>query len=606
MTANSDALVQRKDTLRDFTADRRLPVLTAMALVIGIAATEAGFLLLRLIALVTNLAYFQRLSVDPVSFIHVRLATWTIVIPVVGSLLIGLMARFGSEKIRGHGIPEAIEAILIGQSRIEPKVALLKPLSSAISIGTGGPFGAEGPIIMTGGALGSLFAQLFRLSSAERKTLLVAGAAAGMTAIFATPIAAVLLAVELLLFEWKPRSFIPVAAAAITAAVLRPFLLGAGPLFPYATVVHMPWWGLLFCALAGVVAGLQSGLTTVALYGVEDFFRRLPIHWMWWPALGGIVVGIGGLIEPAALGVGYDSIRALLDGRLDAQAAGLLLLVKAVVWIVALSSGTSGGVLAPLLIMGGALGALEAPYLPFGDTGFWALIGMAAILGGTMRAPLTSTLFALELTGNLAMLPALLAASVAAFAVTALLMRRSILTERIARRGHHITREYAIDPFLHTRVEQIMAKPVHTLAAAIPIEEAIAFFMAAEGPKRHKSYPIVDEEGRLKGIVSRADVLRWSREGWEGESTLGDIGNRQELVTGYDDEPVGYLADRMAAADVGRVPILERGTDALVGLVARRDLLRVRARVVREERERRKLLHLALRGQRQEVLSTET
>ena len=592
MTADSDALVQRKDTLRDFSADRRLPVLVGMALVIGLASTESAWLLLKLIALVTNLAYFGRLSVEPIYFAHVHLALWTIAVPVVGSLIIGLMARYGSEKIRGHGIPEAIEAILIGQSRIEPRVALLKPLSSAISIGTGGPFGAEGPIIMTGGALGSLFAQLFHLSSAERKTLLVAGAAAGMTAIFGTPIAAVLLAVELLLFEWKPRSFVPVAAAAIVAAIFRPWLMGAAPLFPYASVPNIPWWGLGLCVAAGIVAGLQSALMTVTLYGVEDLFRKLPIHWMWWPAIGGLVVGIGGYFEPAALGVGYDNIRALLDGDLNARMALLLLVVKAVIWIVALSSGTSGGVLAPLLIMGGALGALEAQVLPFGDAGFWALIGMAAILGGTMRAPLTSTLFALELTGNLHMLPALLAASVSAFAVTALLMRRSILTERIARRGLHVNREYVIDPFLHTRVEQIMAKPVHTLASSIPIEEAIAFFMAAEGPRRHKSYPIVDDADRLVGMVSRSDVLRWSREGWV-EKTLGDLTDRREPFVGHDDELVGELADRMAASDVGRVPILERGTDKVVGLVARRDLLRVRAHVVREERERRKLLKLA-------------
>jgi H+/Cl- antiporter ClcA/predicted transcriptional regulator len=592
MSADSEDFVQRKDTLRDFTADRRLLVLTAMAVVTGTLGSASAWILLKLIALFTNLAYLGRLSTDTVYLSRLHLTPWSILVPVLGSLVVGIMARYGSEKIRGHGIPEAIEAILIGQSRIEPKVALLKPLSSAISIGTGGPFGAEGPIIMTGGALGSLFAQLFQLSAAERKTLLVAGAAAGMTAIFGTPIAAILLAVELLLFEWKPRSFIPVATAAIIAAVWRPFLLGAGPLFPYAAVPEIPWWGLALCVAAGVVAGLQSALMTVSLYGVEDLFRKLPIHWMWWPALGGLVVGIGGWLDPAALGVGYDQIRALLDGDLTERAAVTLLVVKAVIWIVALSSGTSGGVLAPLLIMGGALGLVEAHYLPFGDGGFWALIGMAAILGGTMRAPLTSTLFAVELTGNYHMLPALMTASVSAFALTALLMRRSILTERIARRGHHITREYAIDPFLHTRVEQIMAKPVHTLAASIPVEEAVAFFMAAEGPRRHKSYPVVAADGNVVGMVSRSDVLRWSREGWNEGATLGDRANR-ELFVAYADELVGHLADRMAAADVGRVPVLERGTGELVGLVARRDLLRVRAHLVREERERRKLLRIA-------------
>ena len=580
-----------RDTLRDFTADRSLLLLTAMAVVTGLMGAGAAWVLLRLIALITNLVYFQRVSVAPVSFAGMHLPLWSIAIPVIGSIIIGFMARYGSEKIRGHGIPEAIEAILLGQSRIEPKVAMLKPLSSAISIGTGGPFGAEGPIIMTGGALGSIFAQLFHLSSAERKTLLVAGAAAGMTGVFGTPIAAILLAVELLLFEWKPRSFIPVATAAIVASIVRPFLIGVGPLFPYAGMPMLPWWGLALCAALGVIAGLQSALMTVCLYGAEDLFHKLPIHWMWWPALGGVVVGIGGWINPAVLGVGYDNITALEHGGLDVHAAISLLIGKCVVWIAALSSGTSGGVLAPLLIMGGALGAVEAHFLPFGDAGFWAVLGMAAILGGTMRSPLTATLFAVELTGNHHLLLPVMAASVAAFATTVLLMRRSILTERIARRGHHIAREYSIDPFLQTRIEQIMAKPVDTLAGSIGVEEAIAFFMEAEGAQRHKSYPVVDGQGRLTGMISRADVLRWSREGWgENARTIADLVSGAEMMTAYADELVGHLADHMAVSDFGRVPILERGTERVVGLVARRDLLRVRARAIREESERQKLL----------------
>jgi CIC family chloride channel protein len=592
MAMNPDTAVHRKDTLRDFTADPRLLLLAAMALVVGSTGAGAAWVLLRLIALFTNLAYFQRLSITSVNFADLRLPLWTIAIPVIGSLIVGVIARFGSEKIRGHGIPEAIEAILIGQSRIEPKVAILKPLSSAIAIGTGGPFGAEGPIIMTGGALGSLFAQFFHLSSAERKTLLVAGAAAGMTAVFGTPLAAVLLAVELLLFEWKPRSFIPVAVAVVVATVWRPWLVDSGPLFAYATVPMIPWWGLGFCALIGIIAGLQSALMTICLYGVEDLFRKLPIHWMWWPALGGIVVGIGGYIDPAALGVGYDNIRALLHGSLTMHAAVMLLIDKMSIWIVALSSGTSGGVLAPLLIMGGTLGSLEAHFMPFGDAGFWALLGMAAILGGTMRAPLTSTLFAVELTGNSHVLLPLLAASVAAFCVTVLLMRRSILTERIARRGHHISREYTIDPFMQTRVEQIMARPVHTLAASISVAEAVAFFMAAEGPRRHKGYPVIDANDRLIGMVSRADILRWMRDGMNKTATLADALADEEIFSAYADDLVGDLADRMAVADIGRVPILDRATRKIVGLVARRDLLRVRARVIREERERRRMLRL--------------
>jgi len=580
------------DELRDFTADPRMILLSAIALVIGGLGVGAAWTLLKLIALVTNLAYFQRVSFEMVSFAGLHLPLWTILVPVAGSLVVGLMARFGSDKIRGHGIPEAIEAILIGQSRIEPKVAALKPLSSAVAIGTGGPFGAEGPIIMTGGALGSLIAQLFHLSAIERKTLLVAGAAAGMTGVFGTPVAAVLLAVELLLFEWKPRSFIPVVVSCAVAAALRPLVIGSGALFPYGGVPAMPSWGLILCAAAGAIAGLQSAFMTVTLYGVEDLFRKLPIHWMWWPALGGLAVGIGGYFDPSVLGVGYDNIRLLLSDGFTLQAVVSLLIGKAAVWIVALSSGTSGGVLAPLLIIGGTLGSIESHLMPFGDAGFWALLGMAAILGGTMRAPLTSTFFAVELTGNPHLLLPLLTASVSAFAVTVLIMRRSILTERIARRGHHVTREYGIDPFLQNQVGRIMTRSVHTLPAAMPVGEAIEFITKVEGSRRHKSYPVATDDGRLAGIVSRTDVLRWMRKPVEPGRSLGDMLGDQETIIGYEDELVGDLADRMAASNIGRVPIVERQTRKIVGLVARRDLLRIRAHVVHEERERRRLLRI--------------
>jgi H+/Cl- antiporter ClcA len=578
-----------RDDLRDFTASPRVIQLALMAAAAGTFGAAAAFVLLQLIALFTNLAYWGRFSSAPAS-IPAHLSPLSIAIPVIGSLVVGLMARYGSEKIRGHGIPEAIEAILIGRSRISPKVALLKPLASAIAIGTGGPFGAEGPIIMTGGALGSLFAQLFHLTSAERKTLLVAGAAAGMTAVFGTPVAAVLLAVELLLFEWKPRSFIPVTVAAVVAYAWRPLLIGSGPLFAYAAVPAMPWWGLGLCALAGIVAGAQSALLTVLLYGVEDLFRKLPIHWMWWPALGGAVVGIGGLIDPAVLGVGYDNIRLLLAGGLGLGATVTLLWDKALIWIVALSSGTSGGVLAPLLILGGALGAIEGHWMPFGDTGFWALLGMTAILGGTMRAPLTAILFAVELTGNFHLLPQLLCASAAGFAFTVLVMRRSILTERIARRGLHLTREYGVDPFEVMRVGEIMTSPAQSLPAAMTIEETIRFF--GSGEERHKSYPVVQPDGRLTGLVSRGDVLRWTRNGWNAEDRLGELCT--VVATAYADETAGALADRMATGRFSRVPVIEPGSGKLIGIVTRRELLRVRSLSLRAEQERHGPLRLPL------------
>jgi H+/Cl- antiporter ClcA/predicted transcriptional regulator len=571
----------------DFTTDRRVLLLVGMAVVVGTGGAFAAWILVSLIALVTNVVWFGNVSIVAPSFVDLPRSAWMVAAPVLGGLAIGLMARFGSEKIRGHGIPEAIEAILIGGSRMSPKVAVLKPLSSAISIGTGGPFGAEGPIIMTGGAIGSLFAQFFHMSSAERKTLLVAGAAAGMTAIFGSPIAAVMLAVELLLFEWKPRSFIPVAVAACVSISWRPLLFGAGPLFPTHFQMALPWWGIFLCVVMGIVSGLQSGLLTTLLYKVEDSFEKLPVHWMWWPAIGGLVVGLGGLIEPRALGVGYDIISDLLANHIVAKAVVAILLVKAGIWLVALSSGTSGGVLAPLLILGGALGWLVGLAFP-GEPGFWALLGMAAMMGGTMRAPLTGTFFAVEITGDVSTLIPLLAATVVAYAVTVLLLRRSILTEKIARRGQHITREYGIDPFELTRAGDIMIREVESLPASLTVGEACDFF--SSGEKTHRVYPVVEADGTLTGLVSRADALTWQRDGTLGKETLSERISDGSLPVGHVDDSVGFIADLMLASDAGRIPIVERDTGKLIGLIARKDLLRLRSALRSEESERRPYL----------------
>jgi len=573
-----------RSRLADFTTDRRVLLLITMALVIGSGGTFAAWLLIKLIALVGNAVWFHRLSLAPIVMGDLARTPWLVVVPALGGLCIGLMARFGSEKIRGHGIPEAIEAILIGGSRLSPKVAVLKPLSSAISIGTGGQFGAEGPIIMTGGAIGSLFAQFFRLSAAERKTLLVAGAAAGMTAIFGTPLAAVLLAVELLLFEWKPRSFIPVSVAVGTAMAWRPLLFGTGPLFPTHLHWVLPWWGLLVSAGIGIISGLQSGLLTILLYRLEDAFERLPLHWMWWPVLGGIAVGLGGWIEPRTLGVGYDVIADLLSGHPAAKAVLLLLAVKAAIWLIALSSGTSGGVLAPLLILGGALGWLLGLWLP-GEPASWALIGMAAMMGGTMRAPLTGTLFAVELTGDIQMLVPLLVATVAAYAVTVLLLRRSILTEKIARRGQHVTREYGIDPFELTRAADIMVTSVDTLPSTMLIDEVAQFF--SMDAHRHRSYPVINAQRRLVGMVTRADALRWQMQERHPDQTLNDLVSDASLPVAHPDDMAGRVTDLMIAADVGRVPIVDPTQGTLVGLIARKDLLRLReaSRLLDRERQ---------------------
>ncbi|MGI4975425.1 MAG: chloride channel protein [Janthinobacterium lividum] len=572
----------RRRVLGDFTADRRVLALAGLAVVVGTGGAFAAWFLVRLIGVAVNLAWFGRWATEIPSMAGAVRGPWMVALPVLGGLAVGLMARFGSEKIRGHGIPEAIEAILVGESRMSLRVAVLKPLSSAISIGSGGPFGAEGPIIMTGGAIGSLFAQFFRLSASERKTLLVAGAAAGMTGIFGTPFASVLLAVELLLFEWRPRSLVPVATAAVVAICWRPWLFAPGPLFAFAGAVPAVWWLLPAAVGLGVAVGLLSGVLTAALYALEDLFARLPVHWMWWPAIGGLFVGLGGLVEPRALGVGYGVIADLLAGRLALRVVAALLVVKAAVWLVSLSSGTSGGVVAPLLILGGAFGWLAGLVLPGQSQGFWALLGMAAMLGGTMRAPLMGAVFAAELTGDLAALPALLAATVAAYAVSVLLMRRSILTEKIARRGRHVVQEFGADPFELARVGEVMARDVAVIGEAMAVGEAVAVLEAGA----HRVYPVVDAAGRPVGLVSRGDALRWVVEGGhEGEPVARHLSARLPAVV-HPGDVVTHALDVMLAADQGRLPVTDPQSGVLVGLISRKDLLRVRAGVARSEGER--------------------
>jgi len=574
-------------TLSDFTVDRRILLLTGMAVIVGSAAVGAAWVLLALIGLATNLAWFGRFDTALTSLATAPRGIGMVAIPVVGALVVGVMARYGSEKIRGHGIPEAMEAILIGGSRMSPKVAVLKPLSSAIAIGSGGPFGAEGPIIVTGGAIGSLYAQFFHLSAIERRTLLVSGAAAGMTAIFGTPVAAVLLALEVLLFEWRPRSLVPVTVAAATAMAWRPALLETGPLFPFSDNPALPWWGLPACVLLGLACGLLSGLLTRLLYGLEDAFRRLPVHWMWWPALGAVVVGLGGLIEPRALGVGYDVIRGFLDGHMALSVVATILVVKAVIWLVALASGTSGGVLAPLLILGGAFGSLAAVVLP-GAHGFWALLGMAAMLGGTLPAPLTGIVFAVEVTGDAGALAPLLAATMAAYAVSVLLLKRSILTEKIARRGLHVTREYGIDPYEFTRVGAVMTTEVETLDATLTLAEAAAAIEAG----RHDAYPVTDATGRPVAIVSRAEILLWTREDDEARAgeTLAERLSDASLPVVHPGDVVSHALDVMLADGSGRLLVTEAEGGALVGLLTRRDLLRIRAASLQAEGERQAYL----------------
>ena len=577
-----------EDRLADFTRDKRVLLLSVMAVVIGALSAVVAKVLIWLIAIITNLVFFQTFSSELISLTHHRLGRFVILAPVIGGLVIGFMARFGSEKIRGHGIPEALEAILFGRSRMEAKVAVLKPLSSAISIGTGGPFGAEGPIIMTGGAVGSLFAQLFHLSPAERKTLLVAGAAGGMAAIFASPVAAVLLAVELLLFEWKPRSFIPVAIAAATAGALRIPLMGGGPIFPVTGHQPLGIEGLIIALIVGVVAGLASGVLTTLVYAFEDLFAKLPIHWMWWPAIGGLFVGIGGWFDPRILGVGYDVIQQLLSGQLIGPLVTGLLIGKALIWSISLGSGTSGGVLAPLLIMGGALGAIEARWIPIGDAGMWAMISMAAMMGGTMRSPLTAMVFTLELTHDLNLLPGLLVSCIAAHAVTFLALRRSILTEKVARRGFHINREYVVDPLMGLRVGEAMDRDAPTVPAVMKVSE-LSDRLAKRDRKlsRRQGTLIVDDEGLLKGIITRGDLLRAIEEfDHDPNLTVLQAGSRNLIVT-YPDEILYEAIDKMVRNDIGRLPVVSRENPReVLGYLGRAAVMTARLHRMKEEHER--------------------
>jgi chloride channel protein, CIC family len=483
-------------------------------------------LLLRCIALFTNLFYYHRLSTVAVSPAGSPLGYWMVIVPVLGGLLVGLMARFGSDKIRGHGIPEAIEAILLHRAKVDPKIALLKPISAAIAIGSGGPFGAEGPIIMTGGAVGSLIAQWMHVTDAERTTLLVAGAAAGMSATFDTPVAAILLAVELLLFEWRPRSLVPVAIASVTAAILRVYWLGAGPLFPMPAVAVTPGVGVVVGALLlGAVMGVAAAAMSRMMYAFEDIFDHLHLHWMWWPALGGIGIGVGGLFFPRGLGVGYDNIAQLLRGQATIGLIAGLLIAKSLMWAFSLGSGTSGGVLAPLLMIGGAVGALAGhlAHASVDAQAFWALIGMGSMLAGSLGVPLTAILFSLEVTHFLPALLPLTMACIASYLVTSLLMPRSILTEKLSRRGYHLSREYGVDPLELVMVRELMTPVPRTKAALPPLytysdgtARGAAEMMATEGLA---TLPVIDRKSQeVCGTISLSELLRGRTRSMERES----------------------------------------------------------------------------------------
>jgi len=570
--------------------------ITAWALPVGALGALAALALLRLIGLVTNLVFYQRWSSELVAPGLVQHPWWLMLgAPIAGGLVIGLMARYGSDKIRGHGMPEAIEAILTGGSRVAPKVALLKPVSAAISIGTGGPFGAEGPIIMTGGAIGSMLAQVRNFTADERKTLLVSGAAAGMAATFNSPLASVLLAVELLLFEWRPRSFVPVAASVAVATICRGYLLGTAPIFPVSTAgMHLTTPDEALAVVSGLTGGLLAVVATWLVYRAEDLFNRLPVHWMWWPAIGGAVIGVGGLIEPRALGVGYDVIDRLLTGRATISLIVGVLVVKTLMWSLSLGSGTSGGVLAPIFMIGGALGAWEGMVFPDVFPGFWAMLGLAAVVGGVMRSPLTGVVFTLELTHAWDTVLPLLIASTAAYALSALILKRSILTEKIARRGLHLTREYSTDP-----LEAFFARDVlkaGTLAVAaddkITPELLARVSEVSHGERPQRLIPVAAPDGTLAGTTTARALLDAAPGTPEAPpTTVAEIA-RPSALTVASDQSLRHVSYLFAETGKTAAPVTDFATGRVLGVITVPDLLHARLHDLTEERERRTVIDL--------------
>jgi H+/Cl- antiporter ClcA/CBS domain-containing protein len=578
------ALAAANVSFRPNLVDRRVLLISFLSVCLAVVSAYVAKGLVALIGLITGIAFFGKLSPVLTAPTGNHLSWWIVLIPVAGGLIVGLMARYGSAGIRGHGIPEAMERVLLHESRVPARLTFLKPLSAAIAIGTGGPFGAEGPIIATGGALGSLIGQILSVTAAERRTLLAAGAAAGMAAIFGTPVSAVLLAVELLLFEFRPRSFIPVSLAAAVAAATRFTLHMPYPVFELPPLLQPSLAAMGLYMLIGAIVGVASVLVTRSVYTIEDLFDKLPIHWMWWPAIGAIPVGIIGYFAPRTLGVGYENISDMLTARPALTLVASLCALKFISWAIALGSGTSGGTLAPLFTIGSALGlllgAVGRRFLPQAglDLHIAALVGMAAMFAGASRGLLASTVFAYETTLQpLGLLP-LLAGCTTAYFVSSLLMRNTIMTEKIARRGVEVPSEYSADVLERIRVaEAASAGPVTMVAAQETAQSVLQRINSADAAWHHQGYPVVDEGGNLLGVLTMRDFFRAGPAARAGELL------RTPPLTVYPDEFLRAAADEMMRHDVGRLVVVDRRAPRKpIGMLTRGDLLRAQRRQLDE------------------------
>ncbi|HKW27162.1 MAG TPA: chloride channel protein [Terriglobales bacterium] len=568
----------------------RILILSLLAAVIGLASGVIAWILYHLIGFFTNLFFFHRISFQFTSARSNLLGPWEIVIPVIGGVIVGIMAKYGSPKIKGHGIPEAMEAVLVGHSKIEPRVAVLKPLSAAIAIGTGGPFGAEGPIIQTGGGVGSLIGQLFNTTAAERKVLLACGAAAGMSATFNTPIAGVILSIELLLFEFKARSFIPLVIASTLATAVHWALLGRGPMFAVGRIDFGVPQGLPFYVVLGLLCGVAAVGFSKALYFVEDLFEKLPVDDMWWPAIGAVGLGVIGYFVPRVLGVGYDTIGDILNNHLVMKMLLLVLIFKSLALVISLGSGTSGGLLAPMFMSSAALGGVFAalvnrvfPAAHLAPTGF-ALVAMGAVFGAAARAPFTFIIFAFEITRNYDSVLPLMLVTVIADAIAMLLSPSSIMTEKLVRRGLHIDQDYEADVLQEVSVSEVMDRNAASVPPEMTVRE-LADRVARRDPAAtaHQGHPIVDHAGHLVGMVTRSDMLRALEKDASGRLTVLEAGTKDPIVV-YPDELLAEAVERMLRHDIGRLPVVSREEpDHVIGYLGRSQVMAARARRLEDE-----------------------
>jgi CIC family chloride channel protein len=579
---------------------KRLLRISVLSIAVAIAISLIAKLLVWLINLVTNLSFFGMFAATFHSPSGNHLGLWVIVIPAIGGVLVGLMAFYGSAAIRGHGIPEAMEQILTNQSRIKPSITFLKPISSAIAIGTGGPFGAEGPIIATGGALGSTIGQLFKITSNERKVLLAAGATAGMSAIFGTPIAAVFLAIELLLFEFSPKAILPVALACITGAAGHHVLFEAGPVFPMPNLTTPSNTALAIYSFIGLFIGFLSlGLTKI-VYFIEDAFEKLPVHWMWWPAIGGLAVGIIGYFAPHTLGVGYDNIINVLSGTLTLALIIRLCFFKFLSWAVALGSGTSGGTLAPLLTIGGAAGAIFGTVIlnlvPTSgiSISMAALIGMSAMFAGASRAYLTSITFALEATMQSHALLPLLGACTGSYLVSFFLMENTIMTEKIARRGVFTPDSYEVDMLGKLTVGQVISGDGLLLSSENTVKEVRDWLKVNNDQANY--FIMVNDKKEYVGTVYRADIFR---HGLDLETHLNDIVKNSRVYIKSTDT-LRKAVELMAQQTTEVLPVIETGGDQVIGVLSYRDILSSYKDQMEENNNAH--VHISLKRQRLKML----